>query len=118
MPALSSSPDPIRPESAGPPSTASSQTTPTALSNTNKATPTARNIADAMDVDPAEATEDSRRKSMFDDLFTKHRGGSSVASVDSEPFEGKRRPSLATTSGRGSAESSERVDSSTRPVDA
>lgn len=56
--------------------------------------------AEKMDVDPEfDQTEDKKRKTMFDDLFTKHRGGSSARSADSSSTDlPLRRPSLGGTS--------------------
>ena len=118
---LSSSPDPIR---SGPPaptsnSNSSSSSTPTVLPK-SQMNPSASDLkADEMDVDAPErsTSEETRRKSAFDDLFTKHRGGTSITS-ETESFDGRRRPSLATTSGRGSAESSEQRSSTNGPIDA
>jgi len=106
-PSFASSPGSLATSAPKAVSSSSSQTTPTAMPDHNKAPAKVQKGHDNMDVDSAES-EESRRKSMFDDLFSKHRGGSSVTSGDSESG-GRRRPSLATTSGRGSAESSERL---------
>lgn len=70
------------------------------VNDANRAVPIPERPAERMDVDPKfDQTEDKKRRTMFNDLFTKHRGSSSSGSVDSGsvdmPF---GRPSLAGSS--------------------
>lgn len=112
---FTSSPSPMAYKSSpisginGPPSTE-----PTSISSSysnSAAVDDSEQAAEKMDVDPKpelpvpqrEESEDSKRKTMFNNLFTKHRGGSSVTSMDSDmpgPVGARfdRRPSLADVS--------------------
>ena len=85
---------------------------PSATPNTGeagRAVPELEAQSEKMDVEPEfDQTEDKKRKTMFDDLFTKHRGGSSAKSADSSSTDlPLRRPSLGGTSAAWN--SSERV---------
>ena len=77
---------------------------PSGSSELDQAIPHLEDQAEKMDIDKDEPTEDEKRKSIFDDLFTKHRGEGSGSSVSDSDLDIARRPSLASTSGWGSAE--------------